>query len=341
MRVLYVIPGKAEGCTFIFSRRQIACMESSGVKTRSFFLVSRTSIPILIAEYRRLRREIKSFLPDIIHAQFGTMSAMICACASTRPLVITFRGSDLNPSVDIGPLRSWLGRLLSQLAALRAQYTICVAAQLKATLWWRQSRAEVIPNGVNLSLFAPLPIAEARSRLGWKAEERVVLFNAGASAEVKRLDLAEAAVEKARLSVSPIRFEVLRGQVPPEDVPLYMNASDCLLVTSDWEGSPDIIKEALACNLPVVSVDVGDAAERVADVVPSHIVGRSPEVLGRCIAEVLEENRRSNGRDKITHLSDQSVTERIRDIYDQVIREVQGSAAIMRHPHAAGPTQNP
>lgn len=339
MRVLYVIPGKPEGCTFIFSRRQIACMESAGVETRSFYLASRTSISAVFAEYRQLRREIKSFQPDIVHSQFGTMSAMICACASARPLVITFRGSDLNPSLDISWLRSWLGRLLSQLAALRANYVVCVTAQLKAKLWWRQSRARVIPNGINLSLFSLLPITEARRRLGWKTEERIVLFNAGTSPEVKRLDLAVTAVDQARSRVGPVRFEVLRGQVAPEHVPLYMNASDCLLVTSNWEGSPDIIKEALACNLPVVSVDVGDAAERLAEVSPSNIVERDPDVLGRYIAEVLKKKLRSNGRDKIANLSDRAVTERIRDTYDDVIREVQGIAPT-RHPYPASPTQN-
>jgi teichuronic acid biosynthesis glycosyltransferase TuaC len=340
MRVMYVIPSKPEGDKFIFARRQIACMESAGITTRSFFLTSRTSIPAVIAAFCRLRREMKDFQPHIVHAQFGTMNAMACVCAGARPLVVTFRGSDLNPSCDITRFRSWGGRLLSQVAALRAESIICVTAQLKSRLWWRKSRAKVIPNGVDLSMFSPIPKADARGILGWQVAERVVLFNAGTVAETKRLDLAEAAVEKAKLQVGAIRFEVLRGKTPPERVPLYLNASDCLLITSDWEGSPNILKEALACNLPVVAVDVGDAAERLSNVISSHIVERSPEALGRCVAKVLEGNRRSNGRDKIAHLSDQAVTEKIRDIYDQVIREAQAIAAIAP-PHAAGPTQNP
>jgi len=341
MRVLYVIPSQPEDGKFIFARRQIACMESAGITTRSFFLTSRTSIPALIAAFCRLRREIKNFQPDIVHAQFGTMNAMICACARTRPLVVTFRGSDINPSCDITRLRSCVGRLFSQVAALRAESIICVTTQLKSRLWWRKSRSKVIPNGVDLSMFSPIPKAEARGILGWQVTERVVLFNAGTAAEAKRLDLAEAAVEKAKLQVGAIRFEVLRGKTPPERVPLYLNAADCLLITSDWEGSPNILKEALACNLPVVAVDVGDAAERLSNVIPSYVVERNPEALGRCVVKVLEGNRRSNGRDRVAHLSDQAVTEKIRDVYDEVIREVQDIAAIVSRPYAAGPTQNP
>jgi glycosyltransferase involved in cell wall biosynthesis len=207
-------------------------------------------------------------------------------------------------------------------------------------LWWRRDRSGVIPNGLNLSLFVPIAKSEARLTLGWHERERVVLFNAGRNERVKRLDLALAAVDQARRSVNNLRFEVLRGDTSAEKIPLYLNAADCLLVTSDWEGSPNLVKEALACNLPVVSVDVGDVPERVSGVTPSRLAERSPESLARCIVEVLQENRRSNGREKIAPLSDKAIADQVLDVYRQVISQARGAAVAVDQPAVPNPRRN-
>lgn len=324
MRVLYVIPGHPEGNEFIFAKRQVACLESVGITSRKFFLTSRTSIRFLLHAISRLREEIEDFQPDIVHAQFGTVNGIVCMCAGASPLVVTFRGGDLNPTREVSRLRSVAGRFLSQITALRAAAIICVTDRLRSRLWWKQDKCRVIPNGVDLSKFMPMSREKARSILSWHQEKPVVLFNAGRNAEAKRLDLAMAAVEHARLHISDIQIEVLRGGTPPDRVPIYLNAADCLLVTSDWEGSPNIVKEALACNLPVVAVDVGDIQERIAGVSRSRITERSPEALSQCVVEILQENRRSNGRDNVTHLANDVITEQILGVYRQVIDELQG-----------------
>jgi teichuronic acid biosynthesis glycosyltransferase TuaC len=340
MRVLYVIPGSPEGSEFIFAKRQIGSMEAAGVTTRTFFLTSRTSLLFLVRAAFRLREEIRVFRPEIVHAQFGTVNGMLCVCAGASPLVVTFRGGDLNPTREVSRIRSLVGRFFSQVAAVRAEAIICVTAKLQTRLWWRKGRSSVIPNGLDVSLFAPMPKAEARTVLGWQAAERIVLFNAGRSETAKRLDLAVAAVEHAKSSIRDLRLEVLRGNIPPEKVPVYLNAADCLLVTSDWEGSPNIVKEAMACNLPVVSVDVGDVVERLARVSPSRVAERSPGALARCIAEVLQEDRRSNGRDKISPLSEKLVAQQILEVYRQVIRHSQDVNVPGNQPSLSGPTRS-
>ena len=136
---------------------------------------------------------------------------------------------------------------------------------------------------------------------------------------MKRLDLAEAGMEVARNLCENIRFVVLRGDVGPESVPLFLNAADCLLVTSDWEGSPNIVKEALACNLPIVSVDVGDVSERLDKVSASKIVSRGPGELGEAIVEILALNCRSNGREAVQNLSSEKEAGRICHIYEGII----------------------
>lgn len=320
LRALQVIPGEPGGSTFVFAKRQAVSLQKAGVEVKTFFLASRTSPVLLFKEWLRLRSEIRNFKPHLIHSQYGTITAFLCAFGTSLPLVVTFWGSDLNPVPSINRLRALIGRVFSNLAALRAAHIICVTRQLKDRLWWGRNRATVIPGGVNLNVFHPRCKDEARFALGWTHADPTILFNAGKFPEVKRLDLAEAAAEAAKSFCANIRLVVLRGGVDPEAVPLFLNAADCLLVTSDWEGSPNIVKEALACNLPVVSVDVGDVAERLEKVTPSRIVRRDPHQLGAALAEVLSFKCRSNGREMIQEFSEEREAERIRIIYEGVTR---------------------
>src|SRR5206468_5392800 len=128
-------------------------------------------------------------------------------------------------------------------------------------------------------------------------------FNAGGEGHNKRLDLAQAATGEAQRWEPSLRLEVLDGTVPPERIPAMMNAADCLLVTSDSEGSPSVVQEALATNLPVVSVDVGDVAERLKGVENACILPRDPQLLATALVELTRQPRRSNGRDRIDEFS--------------------------------------
>ena len=308
LRVLFVVPGAARGNSMIFARRQAASLEDAGVEVNLFHLGSRTSPVEVAREWVRFRRRVRRIHPHVVHAHFGTVTAMFAAMAAPGlPLVITFRGGDLNPASRRATARertrAFLGRVLSQLAALRAARLICVSGQLRERLWWRRQNAVVLPSGVDQEVFAPEPQAWARRRLGWGAAERVVLFNAGGDARIKRLDLARQAIELARPAVARLRLEVLDGGTAPEEIPALMNAADCLLLTSDSEGSPTVIQEALACNLPVVSVDVGDTVERLRGVERARIVARDPEAISAALAEMLAVPDRSDGRRKLSEFS--------------------------------------
>lgn len=314
LRVLAVTPLPSSKSSMIHVTRQVASLEAAGVTCHAFRVVSRTSPSVILREWRRLRREIRAFQPQIVHAHYGTVTAFLAIVSTNLPVIITYRGSDLNPNRGRGWLREVVGVLLSQIAALRAARIICVSNQLKDKLWWRRNRVSIIPTGVDMTLFYPCDLQEARRELGWGPTERVVLFNAG-DPLCKRLDLAQAAVQFAESLCGKIRFAVLGGNVPPNLIPLMMSAADCLLLTSDWEGSPNVVKEALACNLPVVSVDVGDVRERLEGVWPSFIVPRDAREIGKAICEVLRRRQRSNGRESEKDLSSEAVSQRIVSIY--------------------------
>jgi len=324
-RVLFVIPGLAAGHSMVFARRQAAALAEQGFRVEMFDLRSRTAPGVLWGEFFRFRRMIRTFRPQVIHAHYGTVTAMFAALGAGRiPLVITYRGSDLNRVPSARGLRPAAGRLISQIAALSASRIVCVSRQLKDLLWWRHARVTVLPSGVDPEIFRPAPWKTLREELGWREEERVVLFNAGQDAGNKRLDLAESAVKEAGRWASPVRLEVLDGNVEPARVPAMMNAANCLLVTSDAEGSPTIVQEALATNLPVVSVDVGDIAERLEGVACSRLAPREPRALGQALADILSPPRRSDGRRKAEEFSSARIARELGRLYRELLEEQRG-----------------
>jgi glycosyltransferase involved in cell wall biosynthesis len=333
VRVLFVIPGEEIGSSMIFARRQVDTVRAQGIDVRVFYLRSRTSPAALLREYRRFRRERNALRPQVVHAHYGTVTALFSALAARGlPLVITFRGGDLNPATGSARtrLRGWVGRMISQMAALWAQQIVCVSPQLKQRLHWRRERVVVLPSGVDADVFYPRPRHKARRRLGWTGDDPVILFNASYNPGVKRVDLAQAAVAAARRVLPELRLEMLDGGCPPELVPTYMNASDCLLVTSDNEGSPTVVQEALACNLPVVSVDVGDVRERLSGVRGTCIAARDPQALADALLAIVANRARSDGRRKVDEFSSHRVAARLGDIYRrwaQPARELRTAAA--------------
>ncbi|MGA3187351.1 MAG: glycosyltransferase [Bryobacteraceae bacterium] len=318
--VLFVVPGDGQGSSMIFVRRQAHSLATEGIPTNLFYLASRTSPGHLLADFLRFRSEIKQLCPAVIHAHFGTVTALFSALAcGALPLVITYRGGDLNPAPQsysrLSKARAACGYVFSQLAALRAQKIICVSHPLRNRLWWRRAAVTILPTGVDPAVFHPEPRALVRRRLGWTDTERVVLFNAGHDAKGKRVDLAKAAVERARGEIAAVRLEILDGSVGPALVPDLMNASDCLLLTSVSEGSPTVVQEALACDLPVVSVEVGDVMERFEGVSNAVVSAPDPAALGRALATMLEPPRRSNGSLKVAEFSSQRIAAQLTEIY--------------------------
>jgi len=323
MKILFVVPGEAQGHSMIFARRQAESLARLGTRVEVFHLRSRTSARMVLRESLRFRKTVRAFRPHVIHAQYGTVTALFAALGSGKvPLVITYRGSDLNRLPSARGLRPALGRLFSQLAALRARRIVCVSRGLKNRLWWRRSRVMILPSGVDLERFRPEPQARVRRELGWPEQERVVLFHAGTDAPAKRLDLAERAIGEA--CGRSVRLEVMDGTVAPEQVPALMNAADCLLVTSDSEGSPTVVQEALASNLPVLSVDVGDVAEQLEGVAHSRVVERDPRALGAALTEILEPPRRSDGRKRSEEFSSERMAAQLLCLYREIAAKAEG-----------------
>ena len=313
LRVLHVIPQvSGRNSDFTFAKRQANSLGQHGVVGEVFYLYPSGD---LYRQWRELRRQVRKFRPSVLHAHYGTVTAALCAFGMGVPVVVTFRGSDLNPDNSVGRVRFAISRLLSQFAAARARGIVCVTPELESRLWFGRRKVTVSSGGIDLERYRPMPLQEARRELEWAMDKKIVLFNAGINPKVKRMDLAREAVARARARVANLDMVVMSGEVDPDAVPRMLNAADCLLVTSDSEGSPYVVKEALACNLPIVSVAVGDVPERVAKVTPSRIVARDVEALGAAIVDVVSCGERSNGRETIQDISEEAEALRLRQVY--------------------------
>jgi glycosyltransferase involved in cell wall biosynthesis len=308
----------------IWVDRQIEALRALGVRVTTFD-IGRSHSPVsLWQKLRELRQEVKHLKPDLVHARYGTLVAML-SVFSDCPTVITYQGSDLlSGEGGISRLRIAVGHFLSNVASLRADGVMCVSEELRQALWWRKGAAVVIPDGVDLNFFAPCPQKQARQKLGWDSERIVVLIDALVDPIRKGLDLARCAMQIVQRSIPKAELVVL--QVPPEQVPLHLNGADVLLCASRQEGSPNIVKEALACNLPVVAAPVGDVRERLEGVFPSKVVPRQADSMAEAITEILLLKQRSNGRDHMLHLG-LDAARKVMEVYQQVLSpEPEGSS---------------
>jgi len=260
---------------------------------------------------------------DLIHAQFGQSGAL--ALPTNRPLLVTFRGTDLQGNVGANGQYTWKGRILQRLSrfvARRASLNIVVSEHLKRFLP-AGCAVEVIPSGVDMELFTPRNQREARRQLGLPLDKKLVLFAASCSRPVKRFGLARAAV--AKLTEDFDVQLVTTGAVPHSLMPAYMNACDALLLTSSHEGSPNVVKEALACQLPVVSVPVGDVSERLRNIEGCAVCSDdSVETIAADLRQVLGRGLRVDGRPAVIDLDDRKIGQQIIRLYEKIVATHKG-----------------
>jgi glycosyltransferase involved in cell wall biosynthesis/CelD/BcsL family acetyltransferase involved in cellulose biosynthesis len=320
-----IAPGPPRTTHFI--KRQADFLAAAGVQVEVFHFNGNQNPWNYARAWLRARARLRSEHYDLVHAQFGQSGLL--ALPKQRPLVVTFRGSDLLGVVrDVDGGRTWQSRVLqwlSRLVAARADAVIVVSEHMKASLP-RGVAAHVVPSGLDLALFRPMPQAEARKQLGLPQDRRLVLFVGRPDKPRKRGDLARRAVEIVNRTL-PTDL-VVAWHVPHEQIPVYVNACDTLICTSLQEGSPNVVKEALACDVPVVSVAVGDVPERLAGVEGCEICADDrPETIAAALERSLRRGARVNGRAAVAALDERLLTETVKGIYRSAL-----NGASTQHP---------
>jgi teichuronic acid biosynthesis glycosyltransferase TuaC len=266
---------------------------------------------------RLVRHTASSERYDLIHAHYG-MTAVPCLF-QRHPLVVTFHGSDIYGTIKSSgrkSLKGHLERLASRLVAWRANIVIVVSSRMAAISPW--AKPIVVPVGIDTELFRPTSQRAARRRLGLDGHKPLVLFAAHRDNPVKRYWLADKAVSLLRQQVPEATLVAVSGE-RLDQMPLWMNAADVLLITSAFEGGPMVHREAMACNLPVVSVDVGDVAFHLNDVRECHVVADDARALADALQLVLATRNRSNGRAVAKRNNTESTTNALASIYVQLV----------------------
>jgi teichuronic acid biosynthesis glycosyltransferase TuaC len=282
-----------------------------------------------------LRNRIKHFQPDVVHVMYGgVLAERVTSVVEDRPSVVSLCGSDLLGEHLSGPLRSVIsecGVLASHIAAKRAFGIVVKSRNLEEALPASVDRSKVrtIPNGIDLERFKRLEQADCRKKLGWSSNKFHVLFPANSGDPCKRPYLAQAAIDIANRSGLSAQMHQLRG-VPHEEVPIWLNASDVLLLTSLHEGSPNVIKEALACDVPIVSVDVGDVHERISGAEGCHIALPNVNDLAAKLQLVGSSRCRIAGRKRVEHLSLEHTALKLKAFYLEVLESHQRQAVKSR-----------
>lgn len=298
--------------------RQVDFLRQAGIEVDVFpFRGARRPMNYWRA-WRRLRRVMKEKQYDLVHAQFG-QSALL-TWPKRLPLVVTFHGCDLQGVKLPDGRMSWAGQFLQrlcQLIARRSDGVIIVSERMRRFLPASVS-APVIPTGLDFDEIPLLAQEDARRQAGLPLTGRLVLFVGNPAEPVKRHALAQRAVEILNKSTEAT-LVVGWGMLRPQILTL-MNACDVLVMTSIQEGSPCVVKEALACNLPVVSLDVGDVPIRLHGIAGCEVCADDdPATIAASLQRVLAHGKRTSGRQAVQDLDERLLTSRIVDVYRQAL----------------------
>jgi len=309
MKVLIVCSGKTYNETFDFkidkpfTYEQIESLKKFGVEYDTYFIMG-SGLFGYLKNYFALINKIKSYSPDLVHAHYG-FSGLLASLQSIAPTVTTFHGSDINLKNN---------RPFSYIASKLSTDNIFVHPTQPSKIKYKKP-ANIIPCGVDMKIFFPRDKFESRKILGLENRNKYILFSSRFNNDIKNFQLAEKAISLLNQKVKLIE---LKGYSRTE-VSLLLNAVDLLLLTSISEGSPQLIKEAMACNIPIVSTDVGDIKMVVRNTSGCYITSFRPEDVADKIKKALTFKERTTGRDSIMHLENSAIARKIIVVYKKVI----------------------
>lgn len=263
----------------------------------------------------KVLRQVSRTKYDAVHAHYSYCGW--CSVFQRRvPVILSLMGSDLYGSINARGQQTLEGLLT--IFTTRILIRLVKAVIVKSDRMRKEIesvRVHVVPNGVDFRIFKPVA-----HRISTKKSANVtptILFLGNPEDPGKNFALAKKAFEIVKTESRKAKLVVPFG-VSQEEVVRYMNMCDVLLLTSIREGSPNVIKEAMACNLPIVATDVGDVREVIGDTEGCYIASFSAHDLAAKIRLALEYGKRTNGRQRIRHLDINNIARTIISIYREI-----------------------
>ena len=287
-----------------FVYEQMKAIQALGAECRS----------VLVDDYSHalgiIRKAIQEFSPNIIHAHYG-LCGLVAGVQRKVPVVTTYHGTDLHCRRI---------RIASQLSVLLSRRNIVVSRDLSRHLI-KQKSIRIIPCGVNSNLLVPMDKEEARKKLGWDLNAKFVLFSKEFRNRAKNYPLAKAAIDEYNSRfANGSEAELLEFiGYSREQVLLLYNAVDCVLMTSDYEGSPQFIKEAMACNCPIVSVDVGDVKQVISGTKGCYIAERTPTDIARKLDLAMKFGKTDGRTVVLTDYDAIAIARKLLTLYNEIV----------------------
>ncbi len=304
IRVLFVYNSQGVNARHLLVSTQGRSLMNKGIHV-DYYDITGNNFFSYLQHIKPLKKYTKKGHYDIIHTQFG-YSGFISALARLRPLIVSLMGSDYKLEK--------IALIFTKLFAhLFWDCTIVKSPKMFKSL--NMTNAQMVPNGIDFSRFNHIDREIARKRVGFAAAAHV-LWVSDPQKKEKNFDLAREAF--ANLTTDDVELTVVNN-VELDQVPFYYYAADVLLVTSKWEGSPNVVKEAMACSLPIVSTDVGDVANITEGTTGCYIVQSDPEVIAMAIDAALNFGKRTNGREKVRSLDVNNISDKLIDIYKKIL----------------------
>jgi teichuronic acid biosynthesis glycosyltransferase TuaC len=256
---------------------------------------------------------------DIVHGHYG-LWCLLARMQWKTPVVASFLGSDLLGVVTEKGSLSSTGKFVSAVSRWLCRHVDAVI--VKSEEMKQVSRFQdgiVLPNGVDFALFHPIPRTEARVALGWHSSRYHILFGNDPDLPRKNFALAQAAVAILQAKKLDVILIVANG-LPQTQVALYINACNALVLPSLIEGSPNIVKEAMACNVPVVATDVGDVRQVIGHTDGCAVCPPDPAAFADALEKAILRIQPTTGREDIRHLDRIVVAQQVIAVYEQAIR---------------------
>jgi teichuronic acid biosynthesis glycosyltransferase TuaC len=288
-----------------FIYEQIKSLEMLGV-IFDIFLIKGKGISGYLRNYSSLKKYVKQMRPDLIHAHYG-LSGLLANLQRSVPVITTFHGSDINV---------WNNRIYSWFAAFLSRDNIFVNINMPAKIKYKR-KINIIPCGVDSKMFFPVDMKKARTEVGLNEHSKYALFSSSFDNKIKNYQLALSSIESASTCIELLELKNRSRQ----DVNLLLNSVDLLIMTSFSEGSPQIIKEAMLCNCPILSVDVGDVKSVFGDVEKCFIVPYDAKKIGYDIDLIVKNKNKTNGREAVMKFSLESIASNIYQVYVRALEK--------------------
>jgi len=306
MKVLFICSGNSKDRINPVVKIQGDTLRQNGIDVE-YFTIKGNGIRGYIKNIYILRQYLKNKYYDIVHAHYS-LSGMVASLAGSRPLVVSLMGSDVRLNFFLKIIFNMFKKLYWRNVIVKSEY-------LKKKSKIRN--AKVIPNGVELDRFKKVNKKIAQEKIGFDPNKKHIVFVANPDRSEKNFILAKEAF--SLLDEKEVELNVV-FDVPYEKIPYYLYAADVLLLTSLWEGSPNVVKEAMVCGLPIVSTDVGDVRKLIGKTEGCYITSFEPEDVKKKIEKSLEFGKRTKGIKNISHLDSNKIAQDIIEIYHQVIK---------------------